>query len=182
VNVKRKERDVFPDLRRTGGVSINIHDKAVGPDNRPRALLLGTVLGMMLAALYAGAYHYMGTSTFCMTCHSMEGAGAQWKMSGHKQFGCIDCHLPAGNPFGRFIYKVHAGVSDVMHETIGNYPLFINVSEKGRTIVNQNCLRCHYSTVERTPMVEGGENCVKCHRRLVHGRDLAIAKGALANE
>ena len=88
----------------------------------------------------------------------------------HKQFKCTECHLPAGNGFERVAYKARAGMNDLFHEISGNYPVFISLSRKGRDIADSNCLRCHFSTVERTPMILRGEDCVRCHRHLVHGK------------
>jgi cytochrome c nitrite reductase small subunit len=135
-----------------------------------RVLLLGVVLGFILMALCAWTYHYAGTSNFCGACHSMAGAVGQWKVSMHKQFKCIECHMPAAGISERVAYKAQAGMRDLFYEVSGNYPVFISLSGKGRVIVDGNCLRCHFSTVERTAMISEGEQCVKCHRYLVHGK------------
>lgn len=120
-------------------------------------------------ALFISGYHYAGDSRFCAACHSMTGAAGWWKASMHKQFGCVECHMPATNMTNRVAYKARAGMRDVVHETKGDYPVFISLSGRGRAIVDGNCLRCHFSTVESTGMALEHGDCVKCHRHLVHG-------------
>jgi cytochrome c nitrite reductase small subunit len=61
-------------------------------------------------------------------------------------------------------------MNDLFREIKGDYPVFIGLSAKGRMIADANCLRCHFSAVERTSMVSGGQDCLKCHRHLVHGK------------
>ena len=100
----------------------------------------------------------------------MAGAAGRWNLSMHKQFSCIECHLPAANAVERVAYKARAGMRDLFYEVSGNYPVFISLSGQGRAIVDGNCLRCHFSTVEPTAMISKGEQCVKCHRHLVHGK------------
>ena len=181
--MKKRFDELFPDSKGGRKISLNIHDDEIKKhQNKWKILGTGAVLGLIFTLLCAGAYHYMGTSSFCMTCHSMEGVGSQWKLSRHKQFACIDCHLPTGNPLKRVLYKAHSGLNDLFHETTGNYPVFIRLSEKARLIASSNCLRCHFSTVEKTPMIERDQDCIRCHRRLIHGKGLMTIKGGLENE
>jgi cytochrome c nitrite reductase small subunit len=99
----------------------------------------------------------------------MKPMGDHWQQSRHKQFACIECHLPDSNIAAKVAYKAKAGLSDLYHETLRSYPAAIRISAEARTIAEGNCLRCHFSTVENTFMVEGGGSCLMCHHRLVHG-------------
>ncbi|MFA5182533.1 MAG: NapC/NirT family cytochrome c [Syntrophales bacterium] len=132
----------------------------------------GIIIGVVLTALMAGGYHTSGNPRFCAACHSMDHVKNRWQQSNHKQFACIECHLPAANIGVQVTYKVQAGLNDLYHETLRDYPAAINISTKGREILRGNCLRCHHSTIENTLMVNGGGDCLKCHRHLVHGRGL----------
>jgi len=96
----------------------------------------------------------------------------RWQQSNHKQFACIECHLPAANIAVQVSYKVQAGLNDLFHETLRDYPAAILISAKGKDILRGNCLRCHQATIENTAMVKGEADCLKCHRYLVHGRGL----------
>lgn len=94
----------------------------------------------------------------------------RWSTSNHHQFTCTECHLPDTHIAGKVAYKTRAGLNDLVHETARDYPAGIDLSTHGRQIVNGNCVRCHASTIAETPMAQGGADCLKCHRYLVHGR------------
>jgi cytochrome c nitrite reductase small subunit len=77
--------------------------------------------------------------------------------------------MPAGNIASKLFYKARAGLHDLWHETIKDYPASLTLSAGARTVVNGNCLRCHQSTVERVTMAPGAAiSCTKCHRRSMH--------------
>lgn len=134
-----------------------------------KLLALGACAGIALTLFSMGSYHAAGSSTFCLSCHSMQDAGAAWSRSRHKQFGCIECHMPDSNIFAQFIYKAKVGMRDVYHETLRAYPAAIKVSGEGRDIASENCLRCHASTIEKTFMAGASSTCLTCHQGLVHG-------------
>jgi len=135
-----------------------------------KMFILGIFIGLVTMIVAVGAYHQSGDSRFCGSCHSMKPVHQQWSLSNHHQFTCTECHLPVTHIAGKLTYKARAGINDLIHETARDYPAGIGFSAQGRQIVNGNCLRCHMSTVANTPMTEGGADCVKCHRYLVHGR------------
>ncbi len=141
---------------------------------------VGIAIGLVLAAVSAGGYHLAGTPQFCAACHSMAQVHAGWQQSNHKQFACIECHLPDSNLVHQVGYKAAVGMRDLYYETLRSYPDAIKLTDGGRKIVNENCLRCHYSAVEKTNMASGGANCIQCHRNLVHGTSLA--KGGISIE
>ena len=131
---------------------------------------IGSVLGASLIVMIVAGYNFAGRSTFCGSCHSMENNYFTWKASRHKQFACTECHLPAGNFACTVLYKAYAGIRDVVGETGRSYPFSIKLTGSARTIANSNCSRCHFSTIETTPMTKGNADCMKCHKFLVHGR------------
>jgi cytochrome c nitrite reductase small subunit len=57
-------------------------------------IAIGIVIGLVIAAVSAGGYHFAGTPKFCASCHSMETVHSDWQQSKHKQFSCTECHLP----------------------------------------------------------------------------------------
>ena len=134
-----------------------------------RILAAGVFIGVLLTLFSIGGYHAAGSPVFCVSCHSMKDVGFQWQESRHKQFACIECHLPDSNIAAQVTYKAKAGMRDLYHETLRDYPAAMSISAEGREIAQGNCLRCHFSTVENTFMVEGGGDCIKCHHSLVHG-------------
>jgi cytochrome c nitrite reductase small subunit len=150
--------------------------------NQPNLTLLGVGAGVgaLLALFIVLQYHASGNPAFCASCHSMENVHNQWKISNHKQFACVECHLPDENIFAKVAYKTRAGLNDLFHETLRDYPDKMSLSGRGQMIVRGNCLRCHHSTVENTPMGSQGGDCIKCHRFLVHGQ--GSSKGGIKVE
>ena len=147
-----------------------------------KILLAGTFIGVLITLISIEGYHAAGSPIFCMSCHSMKEVGATWEKSRHKQFACTECHLPDTNIAGKIGYKVKAGLNDLYHETLRNYPASISISAEGARIANGNCLRCHFSTVQYTPMGAGGADCLKCHRFLVHQRGLEKGGGIILGQ
>lgn len=142
-----------------------------------KTIIVGIIAGAVLMAVMIGGYHASGNPLVCGSCHSMDHVYAQWSHSLHKQFACIECHLPHTNIAGKVAYKVKAGLNDLYHETFKSYSAAIPISGEGRKIASQNCLRCHFSTVQNTPMAAGGADCLKCHRFTVHQRGLEKGGG-----
>lgn len=135
-----------------------------------KMILSGIVIGLVAMAAAVGAYHQSGNARFCGSCHSMKPVHQEWRLSNHHQFTCTECHLPDTHIAGQVTYKARAGMHDLIHETARDYQVGIGLSDQGRQIVNGNCVRCHASTIAATPMAQDQENCLKCHRFLVHGR------------
>ncbi|MDR1702551.1 MAG: NapC/NirT family cytochrome c [Sporomusaceae bacterium] len=125
------------------------------------------------AALLMGAgYAYSDSPEFCGTmCHSMEDSYQSYRASTHKQFNCTECHLPQGNVAAKMVAKGTTGMNDTYHEFFRTYPAVLKISASGKAIAQENCLRCHSSTVEKTFMANGGDDCMQCHRGLVHSID-----------
>jgi cytochrome c nitrite reductase small subunit len=149
----------------------------------PKKLLsAGIIAGALLVAATVGGYHASGSPKMCGACHGMDHVYSRWQISTHKQFACIDCHLPDTNLAGQVAYKIKAGLNDLYHETLKIYPAGIAISAEGREIANGNCLRCHFSTVQNTPMGAGGADCLKCHRFTVHQRGLEKGGGIIVGQ
>lgn len=147
-----------------------------------RLLAVGVVAGLLLAAATVGGYHLSGHPRLCGACHSMGHVTARWQASTHKQFACVECHLPDTHLAGQLAYKTKAGLNDLYHETLRRYPAAIAISAEGRRIANGNCLRCHASTVQNTPMARDGTDCLKCHRFAVHRRGLEKGGGIIVDQ
>jgi len=144
-----------------------------------KILSAGIILGAVAVAAMVGGYHASASPLVCGTCHSMDHVYASWHTSTHKQFACTECHLPDTHLAGKLFYKTKAGLNDLYHETLKTYPAAISISAEGRQIANGNCLRCHFSTVQNTPMGAGGADCLKCHRFSVHQRGLEKGGGII---
>lgn len=130
----------------------------------------GVFLAIAGMLFLGGGIAYADRPAFCGSCHSMDHVYSTWKMSNHKQFTCGDCHLPQDNFAKKMFVKGENGMRHTYHETLRDYPETIRVTPEAAKIANQNCLRCHQSTVEKTGMGAGGESCIKCHSGVVHGK------------
>ncbi len=137
-----------------------------------KLLALGILAGVILLFLTSSIYQAAGSSKFCGACHSMELVYKRWQATNHKQFACIECHMPDTNIVGKVAYKTAVGIRDLTHETFKTYPAAIVLSTGSGEILRSNCARCHYSTIQNTPMLQGGGDCLNCHRYLGHGREL----------
>ena len=137
-----------------------------------KLLALGVLLGVVFLLLTAVIYQASGSSKFCAACHSMKLVYNRWQTTNHKQFACIECHLPDTNIIGKVAYKTRVGIRDLAYETSRTYPTTMLISANSGEILISNCIRCHYSTIQNTPMAQGGGDCLKCHRYLGHGRGL----------
>jgi cytochrome c nitrite reductase small subunit len=141
--------------------------------NALKLIILGFGAALAAMACAVGGYTMAESPRFCGSCHSMDYVYLTWQESNHKQFECTDCHLPNRNIVTKLIAKAESGSRDVYHETLRDYQPTIMVTQSGRAILADNCLRCHQSVVEDTGMAAGGQDCTKCHRTLVHGRNLS---------
>ncbi|HTZ40962.1 MAG TPA: NapC/NirT family cytochrome c [Syntrophales bacterium] len=147
-----------------------------------RLLTSGIIAGAVFVAVIVGGYQASGSPQLCGACHSMDYVYSRWQISNHKQFACIECHLPDTNLAGQVVYKFKSGLNDLYHETLKTYPAAIDFSAENRQVANGNCLRCHFSTVQNTPMGTGGADCLKCHRFSVHQRGLEKGGGIILGQ
>ena len=139
--------------------------------NALKFMLIGMVVAVVGVLFGVVGYAYADSPQFCGSCHSMTEPHASWQASTHKQLNCTECHLPHQNLVVKLITKGQTGMHDTYHEVLRDYPAAMKVSTHGKEIIEENCLRCHQSTVENTAMIAGGQDCTKCHRGLVHGID-----------
>lgn len=147
-----------------------------------KLLAVGFLAGAALVAVNFIGYHASGHPRICGTCHSMDLAYSRWQESTHKQFVCIECHLPDTNIAGQLAFKIKSGLNDLYHETLKTYSNVMVLTPEDRDVANGNCLRCHFSTVQYTPMGAGGADCLKCHRFLVHQRGLEKGGGIILGQ
>ena len=143
------------------------------------SMAIGVAIGLGLAVTASALYGLSGRSTFCGSCHSMAETYARWSASRHKQFSCSECHMPATGFLRQIAYKTRAGLRDLYEETLRGYSAYPVISVEGRQIANENCHRCHRSTIEATGLARGGD-CLRCHRDLVHST--AYREGGLPFE
>jgi cytochrome c nitrite reductase small subunit len=167
-----KNHSLFTGIYLLKGGWFEVGSKETIQKQMIKLLVAGAFIGVLFTLISIGLYHAAGKPVFCASCHSMKEVGALWQQSRHKQFACIECHLPDSNIAAQVAYKTKAGLNDLYHETLRSYPASIKISPEAKDIAEGNCLRCHFSTVENTFMAGQGGDCLKCHRGLVHGKGM----------
>jgi cytochrome c nitrite reductase small subunit len=128
-------------------------------------------LGVFVWVTDASSYLRHDPST-CANCHVMDAAYENWYHAAHERFAdCNDCHLPHQNIAAYYLYKGYSGMKDVVSFTTGRYPDAIRAEQLTKSIVQDNCLRCHEDTV--SSILAGDlpfdRNCWDCHRTVMHG-------------
>ncbi|MEW6428499.1 MAG: cytochrome c nitrite reductase small subunit [Thermodesulfobacteriota bacterium] len=140
-----------------------------------------TVLALLATAVLVSIFVAVGppqllarseSPLFCAGCHVMESEYEAWSHAGaHRREMCVDCHLPNDNTLLHYTWKSIDGLKDVAVFYSGRVPERITISEHGRKVVQQNCLRCHETTVMH---IDQERICWDCHRRISHRRSGAI--------
>ena len=144
----------------------------VGQRGKVKLLLLALMVGVGVALFMAfGPPKLLAkseTPEFCAGCHVMEAEYEAWFHQGaHRRVACVGCHLPNDNLAAHYFWKSIDGMKDVVVFNSGRVPDDIRISEHGRKVVQENCVRCHEPTVE---MINQERLCTDCHRRLMHKR------------
>ncbi len=131
------------------------------------------VIALAVFVFVTDAPAYAGTaSATCANCHVMDSMYENYYHAAHHAWAvCADCHLPHENEVAYYYEKGQLGMHDVYVFTTGQTPQVIEISDHSKAIVQQNCIRCHASTVE--PIMVGApsfeRNCWECHRNAAHG-------------
>jgi len=140
-------------------------------------ITLVTALGIFTWATDAPAYLGHEPAT-CNNCHVMDAAYENWYHAAHERSAdCSDCHLPHQNILAYYLFKGYSGIWDIYSFTLKTYPETIRATKQTNEIVQANCIRCHFDTVEN--LLTGSQPfdryCWTCHRSIAHGaRGLAF--------
>ena len=106
------------------------------------------------------------TPGFCVSCHVMESEYEAWFHAGaHRRVACAECHLPNNNLAIHYVWKAIDGFKDVVVFYSGKVPEQIMLSSHGAKVLQENCIRCHETTVM---MIDQTRTCWKCHRGITH--------------
>lgn len=109
---------------------------------------------------------------FCGSCHVMQEQVDTYLHSAH-QLGatCGDCHIPHDLVYGA-AYKAYTGTRDIVAVVANIVPEDIKVTNQGKKVIQDNCIRCHGDFLEQVgdTMRSGGRNCFDCHRHTPHQR------------
>jgi cytochrome c nitrite reductase small subunit len=132
---------------------------------------LALVLGVFVYV--SDPISYMGNdATTCANCHVMDSAYEDWYHGPHgRAVLCSECHAPHGNVVVYYYAKTKLGMRDVYAFSTGQIPEPIRATKETKATVQENCIRCHATTVEG--IMAGAQpydrNCWDCHRATAHG-------------
>jgi cytochrome c nitrite reductase small subunit len=105
-------------------------------------------------------------SEICIRCHTMESEYEAWMHSGaHRRKMCVDCHLPNENKAVYYLWKSIDGLKDLLVYHSGRISEQIKISSHGETVLQNNCIRCHETTVM---LMDQTRKCWSCHKRISH--------------
>jgi len=148
----------------------------------PVLLLLGILVGLgALVAEVSQATSYLSDNpATCVNCHVMAPEYATWARSAHREVAtCNDCHVPHDNYLRHYGFKASDGARHAFMFTFRLEPQVIRIHPAGQRVVQENCVRCHVSTMDDTRLPEArgddphgadGVRCVHCHVATPHGR------------
>ena len=140
-------------------------------------VLLGLPLGLGAFTFYFGeGFSYFSTDPkACANCHIMQPEFDSWQKGPHHTAAtCVDCHLPK-DFIPKYIAKADNGYRHSKGFTLQDFHEPIQITDRNRMILQDNCLRCHGDFVHD---VVGGSkhvsldnvSCIHCHRGVGHGR------------
>jgi cytochrome c nitrite reductase small subunit len=139
------------------------------------ACLVGIPVGIGAFTFgYAKGFSYLSTDPrACVNCHVMNEQYDGWLKSGHRHTAtCVDCHLPA-HGLAKWMAKADHGFRHSAAFTLQNFKEPIEITPHDRSLVQENCLRCHGDFVHAVvadPGGLGGElDCMHCHAGVGHG-------------
>ena len=121
---------------------------------------------------YARGYSYLSDSPeACKNCHIMNDEYYSWiKSSHHLAAVCNDCHTPKSFA-GKWTTKGLNGWNHSYAFTTGDFHKPVQVNDRNRNIVEENCRYCHavftsnltFHETENTKL-----ECTSCHRSAGH--------------
>jgi cytochrome c-type protein NapC len=154
-------------------------------------IIVGILIGLILAFISAVAVHKTSDKQFCGMCHTMTPMVNAYKMDVHGGAGkhgievkCVDCHLPHKSTAGYLLKKMQTGFHDIWAES--TYDLNkIDWKEKRKHrehfVYDSACLACHTNlkdaTMSNLKAFNGhkayfsgnsGKKCVSCHANVGH--------------
>jgi cytochrome c nitrite reductase small subunit len=151
---------------------------------RTRSFSLGALLLSMSLGLFGGVgtytFYYANGASYlsndpkaCVNCHIMREQYDGWqKASHHAVATCNDCHVPH-DLVGKYLTKAENGFMHSKAFTFENFHEPIQMRERSKRVVQNNCLYCHsdllmeivkHPATESEPM-----DCIRCHRDVGHG-------------
>lgn len=144
----------------------------------PLILVLNIIIGIVFGIgvytfVYGEGFAYLSKEPkVCKNCHIMNNQYDSWLKSGHHHVaGCIDCHLPTQFPES-VIAKLRNGYYHSKGFTFQDFEEPIQIKEKNREVLIENCFRCHKGLFMGSFREGNGikPDCLHCHSMVGHGQ------------
>jgi cytochrome c nitrite reductase small subunit len=154
---------------------------------KPVIILFGIMTGLGISVFQlSNAISYLSDDPrACINCHVMTPEYATWEHSSHRQWAtCNDCHVPHDNILRKYYFKAQDGFRHASMFTLRLEPQVIQIKDAGKTVVQENCIRCHLKLVNPVSIANvtyknfthgEGSLCWTCHRETPHGRTHSLA-------
>lgn len=149
----------------------------------PVIILIGIFIGLGVYSFYISkAWSYISDDPkACVNCHIMAPQYATWNHSSHRETAsCNDCHVPHDNFFRKYYFKGKDGLNHAKLFTLRKERQVIFIGEAGKSVVHENCIRCHTNLFDQTKLItktkglyknhNTNRHCWECHREVPHGR------------
>jgi len=129
-------------------------------------MLVISVLGIVLAVRY---YNYIQKNPeFCNSCHLMEEAYTAWKLSGHRNMVCQECHQLGMIEQNRLLVKFVFSTDRKTPEPHGNETPWKTCTKCHWDEAAQGSLTVNKSTGHARHVFNEKLHCKDCHDRKVH--------------
>lgn len=139
-----------------------------------RLIILGLFLVFLLVLMTRYEFEHTSTNLYCgTTCHIMRPYSESSFHNIHREennVNCRDCHIPENNLAEALVYKAYSGARDYYKNTFAP-PKALLTKEWSKNIIQDNCIRCHYSVVEKINHKDG-KRCFECHRGIPHDQPI----------
>ena len=146
----------------------------MGIGRRAWFVLLAGLAGALLGAggftfVYARGYSYLSDDqNACVNCHIMRPQFDGWRKATHHAVAtCNSCHVPEGG-VAKWRTKGENGFWHSYYFTFQNFHEPIRITERNRSVLNANCLRCHTTLTAEIAPGRDSPNCVRCHDHVGH--------------
>lgn len=162
------------------------------PSRRLLPVLLALVIGVAAGIgsytfRYAEGLSYLKTDPrACVNCHIMQPQYDAWQKASHHDVAvCVDCHLPHSF-FEKYVAKAENGWRHGEKFTTQNFVEPIVVQQRGREILQDNCVRCHSDFVHEIVHAPSARReafaCIHCHSNAGHGQKTGLGGPLRAEE
>lgn len=134
-------------------------------------LIIGGGVVLIVALILGVGTALASRPKTCATCHEIEPAYDQWRISSHYGTSCWKCHTePGATGYLKMIWR---GAGNLIQHAVGDYDY-----PPQAHVIDGSCLRCHELSARPETIPQDSlriahskhvdQSCDDCHGRLVH--------------